>query len=189
VFVFGAFLIFTGLRMLLRASAEGEQTDYQNHRILRLFRRFIPITKECHGDKFFVKREDKRCATPLLAALVVIETSDMIFAVDSVPAVLSVTQTAFVAYSSIVFAVLGLRALYFTLEGLVDRFFYLHYGLAAILVFVGAKFVAQGFGLHLPIFVSLLVIATTITVAVVASLIATHGGTSPGGGDTQSVYS
>ena len=189
MFVFGAFLIFTGLRMLLRASAEGEQTDYQNNRILRLFRRFIPITKEYHGDKFFVKREGKRCATPLLAALVVIETSDMIFAVDSVPAVLSVTQTAFVAYSSIVFAVLGLRALYFTLEGLVDRFFYLHYDLAAILVFVGAKFVAQRFGLHLPILVSLLVIATTITVAVVASLIATHGGTSPGGGDTQSVYS
>jgi tellurite resistance protein TerC len=175
VFVFGAFLIFTGLRMLRRASAEGEQTDYQNNRILRLFRRFIPITEEYHGDNFFVKRDGKRCATPLLAALVVIETSDMIFAVDSVPAVLSVTQTAFVAYSSIVFAVLGLRALYFALEGLVDRFVYLHYGLAAILVFVGAKFVAQGFGLHLPILVSLLVIAATMTVAIVASLIASRG--------------
>src|SRR5215212_4071976 len=139
VFVFGAFLIFTGLRMLRRASAEGEQTDYQNNRILRFFRRFIPITEEYHGDNFFVKRDGKRCATPLLAALVVIETSDIIFAVDSVPAVLSVTQTAFVAYSSIVFAVLGLRALYFALEGLVDRFVYLHYGVAAILVFVGAK--------------------------------------------------
>jgi tellurite resistance protein TerC len=92
-----------------------------------------------------------------------------------VPAVLSVTQTAFVAYSSIVFAVLGLRALYFALEGLVDRFVYLHYGLAAILVFVGAKFVAQGFGLHLPILVSLLVIAATMTVAIVASLIASRG--------------
>jgi tellurite resistance protein TerC len=175
VFVFGAFLIFTGLRMLRRASAEGEQTDYQNNRILRLFRRFIPITEEYHGDNFFVKRDGKRCATPLLAALVVIETSDIIFAVDSVPAVLSVTQTAFVAYSSIVFAILGLRALYFALEGLVDRFVYLHYGLAAILVFVGAKFVAQGFGLHLPILVSLLVIAATMTVAIVASLIASRG--------------
>jgi len=175
VFVFGAFLIFTGLRMLRRASAEGEQTDYQNNRILRFFRRFIPITEEYHGDNFFVKRDGKRCATPLLAALVVIETSDIIFAVDSVPAVLSVTQTAFVAYSSIVFAVLGLRALYFALEGLVDRFVYLHYGLAAILVFVGAKFVAQGFGLHLPILVSLLVIAATMTVAIVASLIASRG--------------
>jgi len=139
VFVFGAFLIFTGLRMLRRTSAEGEQADYQNNRVLRLFRRLMPVTEEYHGHNFFVKRDGKRFATPLLAALVVIETSDIIFAVDSVPAVLSVTQTAFVAYSSIVFAVLGLRALYFALEGLVDRFVYLHYGVAAILVFVGAK--------------------------------------------------
>jgi tellurite resistance protein TerC len=139
VFVFGAFLIFTGLRMLRRTSAEGEQADYQNNRVLRLFRRLMPVTKEYHGHNFFVKRDGKRFATPLLAALVVIETSDIIFAVDSVPAVLSVTQTAFVAYSSIVFAVLGLRALYFALKGLVDRFVYLHYGVAAILVFVGAK--------------------------------------------------
>ena len=99
------------------------------------------------------------------------------------PAVLSVTRTAFVAYSSVVFAVLGLRALYFALEGLVDRFVYLHYGLAAILVFVGAKFVAQGFGLQIPILASLLVIVTTITIAIVASLIATRGGSSPGGDD------
>jgi tellurite resistance protein TerC len=86
----------------------------------------MPVTEEYHGHNFFVKRDGKRFATPLLAALVVIGTSDIIFAVDSVPAVLSVTQTAFVAYSSIVFAVLGLRALYFALEGLVDRFVYLH---------------------------------------------------------------
>ena len=97
-----------------------------------------------------MRQTGNRWITLLLAALVVVETSDVIFAVDSVPAVLSVTQTAFVAYSAIVFAVLGLRALYFALEGLVDRFVYLHYGLAAILVFVGAKFVAQGFGLQCP---------------------------------------
>jgi tellurite resistance protein TerC len=184
VFVFGAFLIFTGLRMLRRASAEGEQTDYQNNRILRLFRRFIPITKEYHGDKFFVKRDDgKRCATPLLAALMVVESSDIIFAIDSVPAVLAVTQTAFVAYSSIVFAVLGLRALYFALEGLVDRFVYLHYGLAVILVFVGTKFVAQGFGLHIPIVTSLLVILVAIVASMAVSLGATRGGNSHGGDD------
>jgi tellurite resistance protein TerC len=123
-----------------------------------------------------VSKAGKRCATPLLAALVVVETTDIIFAIDSVPAVLSVTQTAFVAYSSIVFAVLGLRALYFALEGLVDRFVYLHYGLAVILVFVGAKFVAQGFGLQIPIVASLLVILVAITAAIVASLIATRGG-------------
>ena len=184
VFVFGAFLIFTGFRMFRRDNDADEQTDYQNNRVLRLFRRFVPVTKDYHGDRFFVKRDSKRCATPLLAALVVVETSDVIFAVDSVPAVLSVAQTTFVAYSSIVFAVLGLRALYFALEGLVGRFVYLHYGLAAILVFVGAKFVAQGVGVHVPTYVSLLVIAAVITVSIVASLTATRGGGKYGrGGD------
>jgi tellurite resistance protein TerC len=182
VFVFGAFLIFTGWRMLRRGN--DEQTDYRNNRVLKLFRRFMPLTKDYHGDNFFVKRAGKRCATPLLAALVVVESSDIIFAVDSVPAVLSITRTAFVAYSSVVFAVLGLRALYFALEGLVDRFVYLHYGLAAILVFVGAKFVAQGFGVKVPILASLLVIAAAITVTIVASLIATRGSKHGEGGDT-----
>jgi tellurite resistance protein TerC len=173
VFVFGAFLIFTGFRMLRRG--DDEESDYRNNRVLRLLRRFMPVTQEYHGDKFFVKRQDgRRCATPLLAALVVVETSDILFAVDSVPAVLSVTQAAFVAYSSIVFAVLGLRALYFALEGLVDRFVYLHYGLAVILVFVGAKFVAQGFGLQIPILTSLLVIAVAITASIAVSLGATR---------------
>jgi TerC family integral membrane protein len=176
VFVFGAFLIFTGLRMLRRTNKE--QTDYRDNRVLRLMRRFIPITEEYHGDDFFVKRDGKRCATPLLAALVVVETSDILFAIDSVPAVLSVTQTAFVAYSSVVFAVLGLRALYFALEGLVDRFVYLHYGLAVILVFVGAKFVAQGFGVQVPVVTSLLVIAVAIAASIAVSLGATRGGNS-----------
>jgi tellurite resistance protein TerC len=172
VFVFGAFLIFTGLRMVRGGN---EQTDYRNNQVLKLMRRFIPLTKDYHGDNFFVKREGNRCATPLLAALV---------AVDSVPAVLSITRTAFVAYSSVVFAVLGLRALYFALEGLVDRFIYLHYGLAAILVFVGAKFMAQGFGVGVPILASLLVIAAAITVTIVASMIATRGGNHGEGGNT-----
>jgi len=172
VFVFGAFLIFTGLRMVRR---DDEQTDYRNNRVLKLMRRFMPLTKDYHGDNFFVKQDGKRCATPLLAALVVVESTDIIFAVDSVPAVLSITRTAFVAYSSVVFAVLGLRALYFALEGLVDRFVYLHYGLAAILVFVGAKFVAQGFGLQIPILTSLLVIAVAITASIAVSLGATRG--------------
>ena len=177
VFVFGAFLIFTGFRMLRRG--DDEQTDYQNNRVLRLFRRFMPVTQEYHGDKFFVNRDDgKRCATPLLAALMVVEASDILFAIDSVPAVLSITQTAFVAYSSIVFAVLGLRALYFALEGLIDRFVYLHYGLAVILVFVGAKFVAQGFGVQVPIVTSLLVILVAIVASIAVSLGATRGGNS-----------
>ena len=174
VFVFGAFLIFTGWRMLRRGN--DEETDYRNNRALRLMRRFVPVTEEYHGDHFFVRQDGKRCATPLLAALVVVEASDILFAIDSVPAVLSITQTAFVAYSSIVFAVLGLRALYFALEGLVDRFVYLHYGLAVILVFVGAKFVAQGFGVQLPVVTSLLVISVAIGASIAVSLGATRGG-------------
>ena len=178
VFVFGAFLILTGLRMFRREG--GQSTDYRNSRVLRLLRRYMPITEDYHGDNFFVSKAGRRCATPLLAALVVIEASDVIFAVDSVPAVLSITQKTFVAYSAIVFAVLGLRALYFALEGLVDRFVYLHYGLAFILVFVGGKFVAQGLGLNLPVFISLFVIAVTLMASITASLIATRG-RQPGG--------
>jgi TerC family integral membrane protein len=175
VFVFGAFLIFTGFRMFRRDGGEGE-TDYRDNRVLRLIRRLMPITEEYHGDSFFVRQAGRRCATPLLAALVVVEASDILFAIDSVPAVLSVTRTTFVAYSSIVFAVLGLRALYFALEGLVDRFVYLHYGLAVILVFVGAKFVAQGFGAHIPVGATLLVILVAITASIAVSLGATRGG-------------
>ncbi len=180
VFVFGAFLLFTGIRMF--RGGGGGDTDPRNNRTLRLFRRFVPTTEDYHGDHFFVRQAGKRCATPLLAVLVVIESTDLIFAIDSVPAVLSVTLTNFVAFSSIVFAVLGLRALYFALEGLVDRFVYLHYGLAAILVFLGVKFVAQGFGLQVPILASLLVIAAVVTVSIVVSLIATRGGGASGGG-------
>jgi tellurite resistance protein TerC len=138
-------------------------------------RRILPTTKHYRGDHFFVRENGKLYATPLLAALVVVETSDILFAIDSVPAVLAVTSSAFIAYSSNAFAVLGLRALYFALEGLIDRFVYLHYGLAAILTFVGAKLLLQGFGVHAPIVVSLVVILVAITASIAASLIATRG--------------
>ena len=174
VYVFGAFLVFTGIR-LLRGGGNNEEVDPQDNRALKLLRRVLPFTEDYRGDRFFVSENGKRYATPLLAALVVIEASDVIFAIDSVPAVLSLTQTTFVAYSAMAFAVLGLRALYFALEGLVDRFVYLHYGLAAILIFLGAEFILQGFGIHVPIYASLLFIAAVITTSVVASLKATRG--------------
>jgi tellurite resistance protein TerC len=174
VYVFGAFLVFTGIR-LLRGGGNDEETDPQDNRALKLLRRVLPFTEDYRGDRFFVSENGKRYATPLLAALVVIEASDVIFAIDSVPAVLSLTQTTFVAYSAMAFAVLGLRALYFALEGLVDRFVYLHYGLAAILIFLGAEFILQGFGIHVPIYASLLFIAAVITASVVVSLKATRG--------------
>ena len=142
----------------------------------------MPVTKDYRGDHFFVKGDGKRYATPLLAVLVVIESSDLIFAIDSVPAVLSITSNTFVAYSAIAFAVLGLRHLYFALEGLRDRFVYLHYGLAAILVFVGAKFLLEGFDVHLPIIASLLPIAASLAISIGVSWFATGGGRSGGGG-------
>lgn len=181
VYVFGAFLVFTGIRLL--RSGGGEETDPQDNRALKLLRRVLPFTEDYRGDNFLVRQDGKRYATPLLAALVVIEASDIIFAIDSVPAVLSITQTTFVAYSAMAFAVLGLRALYFTLEGLVDRFVYLHYGLAAILIFLGVEFVLQGFGIHVPIYVSLLVIAGVITASIIFSLRATSGGEKSEEGD------
>ena len=173
VFVFGAFLIFTGLRMLRSSS---EESDPRNNRVLRLLTRFLPVTEDYRGDHFLVRDKGKLYATPLLAVLVVIEASDVLFAIDSVPAVLSITQNTFVAYSAVVFAILGLRALYFALEGLIDRFVYLHYGLAAILVFVGAKFVLEGFGVHFSTLASLLPIAAIITASIIISLLVTRGG-------------
>lgn len=173
VFVFGGFLIFTGLRML--RSDHDDDPDPQDNRVLKFLQRRLPVTKDYRGDHFFVRNGGKLCATPLLAVLVVIESSDVLFAIDSVPAVLSITRNTFVAYSAVVFAILGLRALYFALEGLIDRFVYLHYGLAAILVFVGVKFVLEGFGVHLPIIASLLPIAAILAVSIAASLYFTRG--------------
>jgi tellurite resistance protein TerC len=178
VFVFGAFLLFTALRMF---RGHDEDADPQNSRVLKLMRRVLPTTRDYRGDHFFVRENGKLYATPLLAALVVVETSDILFALDSVPAVLAVTSSAFIAYSSNAFAVLGLRALYFALEGLIYRFVYLHYGLAAILTFVGAKLLLQGFGVHVPIAVSLLVIAVAIAASIALSLVATRGGKTSGG--------
>ncbi len=174
VFVFGAFLIFTGYRMF-RGSGDDNETDYQNSRAVRFLKKRLPVTEDYRGDHFVIMEGGKRYATPLLAVLVVIESSDVLFAVDSVPAVLSITSNTFVAYSSIAFAILGLRALYFALEGLIDRFTYLHYGLAAILVFVGAKFILEGFGVHLPIYASLLPIAAILAASIGYSLYATRG--------------
>ena len=173
VFVFGAFLIFTGIRMF-REDPEEEQHPEDN-RVLKFLRRRMPFTSGYRGDHFFIKNDGKRCATPLLAVLVVIETSDVIFAIDSVPAVLSITKSTFVAYSAIAFAVLGLRHLYFALEGLMNRFVYLHYGLSVILIFVGVKFLLEGFGIHLPIRASLLPIAGILVISIAASWYFTRG--------------
>jgi tellurite resistance protein TerC len=173
VFVFGAFLVFTGLRMFRKGSSEGK--DPRDHRALRLLRRFLPVTKEYHNGHFLWRDSARLFATPLLAVLVVVESTDIVFAVDSVPAVLSITKDPFIVYSSNAFAVLGLRHLYFLLEGAVDRFTYLHYGLAAVLIFVGTKFLLEGFGIHIPIAASLPFIALAVGLSIAVSLYATRG--------------
>lgn len=136
IYVFGAFLILTGIRMALQ---QERQIDPERHPVLRFLRRFLPITEHYEGGKFFVKRAGRVFATPLFVVLLVVETTDLIFAVDSIPAVLAITLDPFIVYTSNVFAILGLRALYFALAGLVHRFHYLQYGLSIILVFVGVK--------------------------------------------------
>jgi tellurite resistance protein TerC len=167
IYVFGAFLIYTGIKIPFE---KDKKIEPDKNPLVRLFKKFMPVTKELHGDKFFVKINAKTFATPIFITLLVIEFSDLIFAVDSIPAVLAISGDTFIVYTSNVFAILGLRALYFALAGIVKYFRYLKYGLAAILVFVGVKMCVSGFYI-LPISWSLLTILVLLSVSIVASLI------------------
>jgi tellurite resistance protein TerC len=150
-----------------------EESDPGRNPVLRLVRRFVPTTDEYHGQKFWVKKAGKWVATPLFVVLVLVETTDIVFAVDSIPAIFAVTQEPFLVFTSNAFAILGLRAMYFLLADLIHRFVYLKLGLSAILVFVGVKMLLLDVW-KVPIWLSLTVIATSITVAVVLSLRATR---------------
>jgi tellurite resistance protein TerC len=167
VFVFGGFLLFTGAKLLVRKE---DDVDPEDNFALKLARRYLRTTKEMDGDKFFVVRDGVRHATPLFLVLVVVEFTDLLFAVDSVPAVLAISNDVFVVYTSNIMAILGLRALYFVLSGMMSRFHYLGTGLAVILIFIGAKMVASPF-YHLASTYSLLVIALVLTCSVVFSLL------------------
>ncbi|WP_395656230.1 TerC family protein [Nocardioides sp.] len=171
LYVFGAFLLVTGWRMFRHRN---EEMDPSESLVLRIVRRWVPSTDEYHGQKFWVRSAGRWVATPLFLVLVLVETTDIIFAVDSIPAILAVTQEPFLVFTSNAFAILGLRAMYFLLADLVDRFVYLKAGLAAILVFVGVKMLLLEV-YKIPIWLSLSVIALCLTVAVVASLRATRG--------------
>ncbi|MBR4592900.1 MAG: TerC family protein [Elusimicrobiaceae bacterium] len=166
IYIFGALLIFTALKMLLQKG--DDQFDPTQSAALKLLRKFVPIKTDYHGENFFVLENAKRFATPLLAAVVVIEMSDLIFAVDSIPAVLSITQDTFLVYSSNIFAIIGLRSLYFLLSGLAGRFAYLKYGISVILFFVGAKMLLSHY-LPIPIVVSLGIIVGILALSVLAS--------------------
>jgi tellurite resistance protein TerC len=168
IYVFGAVLAVTGIRMLL---AGGEpRIEPERNPMVRLARRFLPMTPAYEGDRFFVRTVTARLATPLLLVLLVVEWSDLVFAIDSIPAIFAVTRDPFIVYSSNIFAVLGLRALFFVLAGAMDRFMYLKPGVALILLFVGAKMVGSAW-VHIPIAASLGVIVGVLVVAIGASAI------------------
>lgn len=168
IYVFGAFLILTGIKMALQ---KDKQIHPERNPVLRLFRRLMPVTPEYEGDRFFVRREARWFATPLFVTLLFVETTDLIFAVDSIPAILAITADPFIVYTSNVFAMLGLRALYFALAGIMQMFHYLHYGLAAVLVFVGVKMVVVDLIGKIPTGISLGVIAAILTISIVASIL------------------
>ena len=167
IYVFGALLVITGVRMAIR---HDEHFDAAQNPVLKLTRRFLPVTDQYHGKNFFVRENGRRLATPLMVVLILVEFTDLIFAIDSIPAIFAVTTDPFIVYTSNIFAVLGLRSLYFLMARVVHRFHHLKYGLAIILVFVGIKMLIEKW-VHFPIWVSLVVILVVLTGSIIASLI------------------
>jgi len=172
LYIFGAFLVFTGIKMALQKDELPYNPEHDP--ILRFARRILPVTTEYRGDKFFVEEPDatgtmRRTATPLFVVLLIVESTDIIFATDSIPAVFAVTRDPFIVYTSNVCAILGLRALYFLLGGVVDKFVYLKLGLSLILIFIGVKMLVEPF-IHIPILGSLGVVGAVLAASVVASL-------------------
>jgi tellurite resistance protein TerC len=167
IYIFGAFLVFTGIRMAMQKE---ENVEVESNGVVKLLRRVMPITQGYHGHDFFVRNAGRIFATPLFVVLLVVETTDLIFALDSIPAIFAVTTDPFLVYTSNVFAILGLRSLYFLLAEVVTKFRFLKLGLSAILVFVGIKMLIVDI-YHIPILMSLGVIATTLAISIVASLL------------------
>jgi tellurite resistance protein TerC len=168
IYLFGAFLVYTGVKLL--GEGDEEQVDPSKNVVLRLVRKFIPITHEYAGKSFFVRRDGKSFATPLFIVLLVVETTDILFATDSIPAILAISHDPFIVYTSNVFAILGLRSIFFALSGLMKLFHYLNYGLAVVLMFIGAKMLISA-KYQLPTWVALLVIAVVLAVSVLASVL------------------
>jgi tellurite resistance protein TerC len=168
IYVFGAFLILTGIKMIAK-----QETDIHPEQtlVVRLFRRFIPVTRDYHEGHFFVRQQGALMATPLFIALLVVEFTDLIFAVDSIPAIFAVTRDPFIVYTSNVFAILGLRSLYFALAGVLDKFHYLKFGLGLVLTFVGIKMLLGHTPWRIDTHISLAVIVLILTGSVIASLI------------------
>lgn len=171
IYVFGGILALTGLKLLIQRDAVPEP---EKNPVIRLFRRFVPMTDKYHGDKFWIRDKGKLIATPLFLALVAVEVTDLIFAVDSIPAIFAVTTDPFIVFTSNIFAILGLRSMYFLLAGVVSKFVYLKVGLSVVLIFVGAKMLLMDV-YKVPILASLAIIAGILVTSVVASLVRTKG--------------
>ncbi len=172
LYVFAAFLLWTGWRMIRQRN---EHLNPDQSAVLRAFRRLVPMTEAYHGQKLLVRKDGVLLATPLLAVLVLIEATDVVFAVDSIPAIFAVTDEVFLVFTANAFAILGLRAMYFLLADLIHRFVYLKIGLALVLIWVGVKMLLKIDLFYIPTGISLAVVATIIAVSVVASLRATRG--------------
>jgi tellurite resistance protein TerC len=167
IYLFGGFLVFTGIRMVY---GEEKPMDLEKNPLVKLVRKIFPITESFESDNFFIKRDQKIWATPLFIVVVLIEGTDLIFAVDSIPAIISISDDTFIVYTSNVFAILGLRSLYFALAGIEKYFTYLKYGLAAILIFVGIKMCIADF-YKMPVEISLIIISFLLAISMIASVI------------------
>jgi tellurite resistance protein TerC len=167
IYLFGAFLIYTGIKLV---RSEEEEIKPEKNWILRLARRRLPVTDRYVNGNFFITEGGRRLATPLFLVLLVVESTDVLFAADSIPAILAISRDPFIVYTSNVFAILGLRALFFALAGLIEAFHYLHYGLAAILIFIGAKMLLSAH-YEIPIVSALSVVAGLLAISIFASLI------------------
>ena len=169
VLIFGGFLVYTGIRMLFQK--ETPQVDPDKNPVVRFFRRFLPVTDDLHGGKLFIRQNRRVLATPLFLVLLIIETSDLIFAVDSIPAILAISKDTFIVYTSNIFAILGLRSLYFAVSGIMGLFRYLKTGLAFVLAFVGFKMLASFLHFEIPILLSLAVIISILLVSILSSVL------------------
>jgi tellurite resistance protein TerC len=171
IYVFGGFLVFTGIRMV---TSGDKPMDLDKNPVVKFVRKVFPITESFEADNFFVRRDHRLWATPLFLVVILIEATDLIFAVDSIPAIISISDDPFIVYTSNVFAILGLRSLYFALAGIEKYFTYLKYGLAAILIFVGLKMAFADF-IKIPVEASLIVIAFLLVISMIASVVVKKG--------------
>jgi tellurite resistance protein TerC len=168
LYVLGLFLVYTGVKMA--TSGSEPEIDPDNNPVVKFLSRYMPITSKIEDGRFFIRKDNLLFATPLFVVLVMVETTDVVFAADSIPAILAVSRDTFIVYTSNVFALLGLRALYFALEGLMRLFHYLHYGLSLILIFIGFKLLVTDY-LHIPMGISLGVVGSILALSVIMSLI------------------